>query len=59
MSSGKFLMTRDFMIYWIKCGQINDRTEILNLEILDNIRGEERFKKLMERVNVEWENFSV
>ena len=26
---------------------------------LDNIRGEERFKKLMERVKVEWENFEV
>ena len=26
---------------------------------LENIRGEERFKKLMERVKVEWENFEV
>ncbi|NIO37178.1 protein kinase [Candidatus Bathyarchaeota archaeon] len=26
---------------------------------LDNIRGEERFKKLMERVKHEWENFEV
>ena len=26
---------------------------------LDNIRGEERFKKLMERVKYEWENFEV
>ena len=26
---------------------------------LENIRGEERFKKLMERVNYEWENFEV
>jgi hypothetical protein len=24
---------------------------------LDNIRGEERFKKLMERVKYEWEHF--
>jgi hypothetical protein len=24
-----------------------------------NIRGEERFKKLMERVKYEWENFEV
>ena len=26
---------------------------------LENIRGEERFKKLMERVKVEWDNFEV
>ena len=26
---------------------------------LDNIRGEERFKKLMERAKYEWENFEV
>jgi hypothetical protein len=26
---------------------------------LDNIRGEERFKKLMERVKYEWEHFEV
>jgi non-specific serine/threonine protein kinase len=26
---------------------------------LKNIRGEERFKKLMERVKYEWENFSA
>ena len=26
---------------------------------LENIRGEERFKKLMERVKHEWENFEV
>jgi len=26
---------------------------------LRNIRGEERFKKLMERVKYEWENFEV
>jgi hypothetical protein len=25
--------------------------------LLENIRGEERFKKLMERVKYEWENF--
>jgi hypothetical protein len=25
----------------------------------ENIRGEERFKKLMERVKYEWENFEV
>ena len=27
--------------------------------LLENIRGEERFKKLMERVKYEWENFSA
>lgn len=27
--------------------------------VLENIRGEERFKKLMERVKNEWENFEV
>lgn len=26
---------------------------------LENIRGEERFKKLMEKVKIEWENFEV
>jgi hypothetical protein len=26
---------------------------------LENIRGEERFKKLMEQVKYEWENFEV
>jgi hypothetical protein len=26
---------------------------------LENIRGEERFKKLLERVKYEWENFEV
>jgi len=28
-------------------------------KLLNNIRGEERFKKLMERVKYEWENFEV
>jgi hypothetical protein len=27
--------------------------------ILENVRGEPRFKKLMERVKHEWENFEV
>ena len=27
--------------------------------LLENIRGEERFKKLMERVKDEWENFEI
>ena len=26
---------------------------------LENIRGEKRFKKLMERTRIEWENFEV
>ena len=29
------------------------------LPFLENIRGEERFKKLMERVKHEWENFEI
>jgi non-specific serine/threonine protein kinase len=28
-------------------------------KLLENIRGEERFKKLMKRVKYEWENFEV
>ena len=28
-------------------------------KLLNNIRGEERFKKLMERVKYEWENFEI
>jgi non-specific serine/threonine protein kinase len=28
-------------------------------KLLDKVRGEERFKKLMERVKYEWENFEV
>jgi non-specific serine/threonine protein kinase len=28
-------------------------------QFLDTLRGEERFKKLMERVNYEWEHFGV
>ena len=33
--------------------------EIERNQYLDNIRGEERFKKLMERVKHEWEHFEV
>jgi serine/threonine protein kinase len=29
------------------------------IQMLDNLRGEERFKKLMERVKYEWEHFEV
>jgi tetratricopeptide (TPR) repeat protein/predicted Ser/Thr protein kinase len=32
-------------------------TELVRNRYLDNIRGEERFKKLMKRVQREWENF--
>jgi len=28
-------------------------------QLLDNLRGEERFKKLMERVKYEWEHFEI
>ncbi|MDD4856720.1 MAG: protein kinase [Candidatus Krumholzibacteria bacterium] len=29
------------------------------IQMLDNLRGEERFKKLMERVKYEWEHFKI
>ena len=42
-----------------KMGMINYPL-LNNLDpFLENIRGEERFKKLMERVKYEWENFDV
>ncbi|OVE79252.1 hypothetical protein BVY01_02965, partial [bacterium I07] len=44
---------------WIDLGCIN--YPFLNKydPFLENIRGDERFKKLMERVKYEWENFEV
>jgi hypothetical protein len=39
---------------FINYPMLNDYDKLLN-----NIRGEERFKKLMERVKYEWENFEV
>ena len=35
------------------------RQFLLKIPFHENIRGEERFKKFMERVKVEWENFEV
>jgi len=32
---------------------------ISHYKILEDIRGETRFKKLMEKVKYEWENFEV
>jgi tetratricopeptide (TPR) repeat protein len=39
---------------WINYPFLNER-----MPFLENIRGEERFKKLMERVKYEWENFEI
>ena len=44
---------------WIDLGFINYPFLSKYNTFLDNIRGEERFKKLMERVKYEWENFEV
>ena len=43
----------------IETGIINYPLLAENDPFLENIRGEERFKKLMERVKYEWENFEV
>ncbi len=40
-------------------GFFNYQFIYLHDPIIENIRGEERFKKLMERVKYEWENFEV
>ena len=52
-------------IEWVENG-VNCITSFINYSflsesdpLLENIRGEERFKKLMERVKYEWENFEV
>ena len=52
-------------IEWVENG-VNCITAFINYPFLseldpflENIRGEERFKKLMERVKYEWENFEV
>ncbi len=52
-------------IEWVENG-VNCITAFINYPFLSeidpyfkNIRGEERFKKLMERVKYEWENFEV
>jgi TolB-like protein/lipoprotein NlpI len=43
----------------VECGLINYPLLSEIDPIIKNIRGEERFKKLMERVKYEWENFEV
>ena len=43
----------------INHGFINYHFLCIHDPFLENIRGEERFKKLMERVRYEWENFEV
>jgi len=43
----------------VKQGVINYPLLSEQDKLLNNIRGEERFKKLMERVKYEWENFEV
>jgi tetratricopeptide (TPR) repeat protein len=49
----------DCIEYSIKRGMINYPFLAEKNPYLNNIRGEERFKKLMERVKYEWENFQV
>ncbi|GAG93252.1 unnamed protein product [marine sediment metagenome] len=44
---------------WIDLGFINYPFLSKYNTFLENIRGEERFKKLMERVKHEWENFEL
>ena len=44
---------------WIALGCINYPLINEHDPFLENIRGDERFKKLMERVRHEWENFEV
>jgi predicted Zn-dependent protease len=49
----------DWLINSVNCGFINYPFYSEIDPLLENIRGEERFKKLMERVKYEWENFEV
>jgi hypothetical protein len=49
----------DWLEHSIKIGFINYPFLNEHDPFLENIRGEERFKKLMERVKHEWENFEV
>jgi hypothetical protein len=53
----------DKALYWLEntvnCGFINYPFMAEIDPFLENIRGEERFKKLLERVKYEWENFEV
>jgi hypothetical protein len=56
------LDARDEALEWlenaINKGFIN-YPELEGDRYLDNLRGEERFKRLMERVKAEWEHFEV
>jgi TolB-like protein len=57
------LNMRNEAIKWlensVKRGFINYPLLQENDPFLENIRGEEKFKKLMERVRYEWENFEI
>jgi serine/threonine protein kinase/cytochrome c-type biogenesis protein CcmH/NrfG len=48
----------DWLENAVNMGFIND-PDLSRNPYLDNLRGEERFKKLLERVKVEWEQFEV
>ena len=50
---------RDWVECAIKCGFINYPFLVEYDPFLVNIRGEERFKKLMQRVKYEWEHFEA
>lgn len=58
-SNPQLMKTRDYQYaYWItECYALIDEKERALDPFLANIRGEERFKKLMERVKYEWEHF--
>jgi non-specific serine/threonine protein kinase len=49
----------DWLENAVKRGFINYPFQNEYDPLLENIRGEERFKKLMERAKYEWENFEV
>ena len=49
----------DWLEHAISRGFINYPFLAEKEPFLENIRGEERFKKLMQRVKYEWENFEV
>jgi hypothetical protein len=44
---------------WIRLGCVNYPLMNKHDPFLENIRGESRFKKLMQRVKHEWESFEV
>ena len=56
---GEKEMAIDWLENSVNCGFINYPFYAKIDPFLENIRGEERFKKLMERVKYEWENFEV